>query len=129
MFSDNAKIECASLLDKHADGKYSVNNVRPVNLINTFSKIYQKIGKDFLISKMEHHFSPFISAYRKSFSTEHVLIRLLEDWRNKLDNNNVVGANSTDLSKAFDCILKPLIVDSMTYWWLNLMHMVSIELL
>ena len=129
MFSDNAKIECVSPLDKHTDGKYSVTNVRPINLINIFSKIYEKVGKDFLISKMEHHFSPFISAYRKSFSTEHVLIRLLEDWRNKLDNNNVVGANSTDLSKAFDCILKPLIVDSMTYWWLNLMHMVSIELL
>ena len=46
---------------------------------------------------MEHHFSPFISAYRKSFSAEHVLIRLLEDRRNKLDNNNVVGAVLTDL--------------------------------
>ena len=101
----------------------------PVSVLNTFSKNYEKIVKNFLISKMKQNFSPFLSAYRKSFSTEHVLIRLLEDWRNKLDNNNVVGANSTDLSKAFDCILKPLIVDSMTYWWLNLMHMVSIELL
>ena len=119
MFSDNAKIECVSLLDKHADGKYSVTNVRPVNLINTFSKIYQKIGKDFLISKMEHHFSPFISAYRKSFSTEHVLIRLLEDWRNKLGNNNVVAAVLTDLSEAFDCITHDL----------NLIHMVSVEIL
>ena len=75
--------------------------------LNTFSKIYEKIFKDFLISKMEHHFSSFISAYRKSFSTEHVLIRLLQDWRNKLDNNNVVGAVLTVLiltvlSKAFD---------------------------
>ena len=68
---------------------------------------------------MEHHFSPFISAYRKSFSTEHVLIRLLEDWRNKLDNNNVVGAVLTDVSKALYL---------MAYWWLNLMHMVLIEI-
>ena len=119
MFSDNAKIECVSPLDKHTDGKYSVANVRPVNFINNFSKIYEKIGKDFLISKMEHHFSPFISAYRKSFSTEHVLIRLLEVWRNKLDSNNVVGAVLTDLSEAFDCITHDL----------NLIHMVSVAIL
>ena len=119
MFSDNAKIECVSPLDKHTDGKYSVTNVRLINLINTFSKIYEKVGKDFLISKMEHHFSPFISAYRKSFSTEHVLIRLLEDWRNKLGNNNVVAFVLTDLSEAFDCITHDL----------NLIHMVSVEIL
>ena len=53
---------------------------------------------------MEHHFSPFISAYRKSSSTEHVLIRLLEDSRNKLDKNNLVGAVLTDFYKVFDCL-------------------------
>ena len=55
----------------------------------------------FLISKMEHRFSPpFISAYRKSFSNGHVFIRLLQDWGNKLYHNNVVGAVLTDLSQA-----------------------------
>ena len=53
---------------------------------------------------MEHLFSPFISTYQKYFSTKQVLIRLLEDWRYKLDNNNVVGAVLIDLSKPFDCI-------------------------
>ena len=53
---------------------------------------------------MKHQLSLVISSYRKSFSTEHVLIRLLENYRNKLDNNNVLGNVLTDLSKAFDCI-------------------------
>ena len=79
MFPDNAIIACVSPLDKHADDKYSVTNFQPVSVLNTFSKTYEKIVKDFLISKMEHHFSLFISGYCKSFSTEHVLIRLLED--------------------------------------------------
>ena len=92
MFPDNAKIACVSPLDKHTDDKYSVTNLRPASVLNTFSKINEKIVKDFLISEMEHPFSPFISANNKSFSTEHALIRLLEDWRNKLDDNNVVGA-------------------------------------
>ena len=59
---------------------------------------------------MEHHFSPFISTYRESFSNERVLIRLLENRRNKLDNINVIGAFLTDLSKAFDCIPHDLLV-------------------
>ena len=29
----------------------------------------------------------FISAYRKSYSTQHVLINLVEDWREKLDKD------------------------------------------
>ena len=66
---------------------------------------------------MEHHFSPFISAYRKSFSTEHVLIRLLEDWRNKLDND--VGAVLTNLSKAFDCIPHDLLVAKLGAYGFN----------
>ena len=110
MFPDNAKIAYVSPLDKRTEDKYSVTNFRPVSVSNTFSNIYEKIVKDFLINKMEHHFSPFISAYRKSFSTEHVLMRLFEDWRNKLDNNNVVGAVLTDLSKASDCIPHDLLV-------------------
>ena len=68
---------------------------------------------------MEHHFSPFISAYRKSFSTEHVLNTLLEDWRNKLDNNNVAGAFSTELSKAFACIPHDLLVTKLDAYGFN----------
>ena len=55
-------------------------------------KIYEKIVNHFLISKVKYHFSAFTSAYRKSFSTEHAYMRLLEDWRNRLDNANVVSA-------------------------------------
>ena len=69
----------------------------------------KKIVKNFLITKMEHHFSPFISAYHKSFSTEHVLIRLIEDRRNEL-GNNVAVAVLTDLPKAFDYIPHDLLV-------------------
>ena len=87
MFPDNAKFACVSPLDKHTVDKYSVANFQLVSVLNTFSKIYEKIVKYFLISKKKNNFSPFISAYWKSFSTEHDLVRLLEEeWGNKLDN-------------------------------------------
>ena len=89
IFLDNPKIVCVSPLDKHTDDKYSVSNFLPVSV--SFSKICEKIVKGLLISKMEHHCSLFISAYRKPFSTEHIFIRPLENWSLKLDNNSVAG--------------------------------------
>ena len=68
---------------------------------------------------MEYHFSPFISADRISLSIEHVLIRLLKDRRNKLDNNNVVDAILTNLSKAFDCIPHDLLVTKLDAYGFN----------
>ena len=59
---------------------------------------------------MENVFSPQISAYRKSYNLQHVLIRLTEEWREYLDKDFVVGAVMTDLLKAFDCILHDLLI-------------------
>ena len=59
---------------------------------------------------MEKYFSPLISACRANCSLQHVIIRLLEEWRKKLDDNFAVGAVLTDLSKAFDCILHDLLI-------------------
>ena len=50
---------------------------------------------------MEHHFAPFISTYWLSFSNEHVLNRLLDYLRHKLNNNNAVGAILIDFLKPF----------------------------
>ena len=50
------------------------------------------------------------SAYRSGYSINHVLIRLIDNWRHALDNNLFTGAVLMDLSKAFDCIPHNLII-------------------
>ena len=53
---------------------------------------------------MENVFSPKIFAYRKNYNSQHVLIHLIEKWREYLDKDFVIGAILTDLSNAFDDI-------------------------
>ena len=48
--------------------------------------------------------SKFISIYRKSYSSNHVLICLIENWKKSLDHKKIVGVVLIDLSKSFDSI-------------------------
>ena len=110
IFPDNAKIASVVPVDKGKPDKYDVLNYRPVSILNTFSKIYEKVIKNQLVSYFDKYLSPFISAYRKNYSTQQVLIRLLEEWREKLERNFIVGVVLMDLSKTFECIPHDLII-------------------
>ena len=96
-----------------------MSNFRPVSILNTFSKIYDKVIKEQLVPGLDTYLSPFISAYRKGYSTQHVLTRLVEEWRERLDNNYIVGAILMNLSKAFDCISHDLVIDKLAAYGLD----------
>ena len=85
-------------------------NYRPVSNLNQFSKIYEKVIKNQMEFFFDNCLSKFMSAYRKAFSSQHVLIRLIEEWKRNLDKNFFVGAVLMDLSKAFDCIPHDLLI-------------------
>ena len=109
-FPNNAKIATVVPIDKKTDDKYVISNFRPVSILNCFSKVYENVIKNELLKSMNVHLSPFISAYRKNYNTQHVLLRLLEEWREHLDNNKIVGGILMDLSKAFDCVPHDLLL-------------------
>ena len=48
--------------------------------------------------------------YRENGSTNHVLIRLIENWKKALDEKFLAGTVLMDLSKAFDCIPHDLLI-------------------
>ncbi len=45
-----------------------------------------------------------LSAYRKDYSTQHVLLHTIEEWTVALDNGQHVAVVLIDLSKAFNAI-------------------------
>ena len=68
-FPDDAKIASVIPLDKGKPNKTEISNFRSLTILNTFSKIYEKVIKDQLVSGLDKYLSPFISAYRKEYST------------------------------------------------------------
>ena len=83
-FPDDAEIASVIPLDQGTLNENEISNFRPVNILNTFSKIYEKFIKDQLFLRLDRYLSPFISAYRKGHITQHVLTRLVEEWRERL---------------------------------------------
>ena len=44
---------------------------------------------------------------------------MLEEWKENLDNNFIVGTVLTDLSKDFDCITHDLLIAKLSAYGLN----------
>ena len=51
-----------------------------------------------------------MTTYRSGYSTNHVLIGLIENWKHALDNNLFIGAVLMDLLKAFNRISHDLLI-------------------
>ena len=111
-YSEHAKTATVRPIFKK-DDRTKIKNYRPVSLLNMFSKIYEKFLHENLTNYVNTFLSKFISAYRKSYSTNHVLIRLIENWKKSLDEKKFVGAVLMDLSKAFDSIPHELLIAKM----------------
>ena len=71
------------------------------------------------MSSVTNFLSDFISAYRKEYSTNHVLLILIENWKAALDINLFTGAVLMYLSKAFDCIPHHLLIDKLHAYWFS----------
>ena len=78
--------------------------------MNTFPKIIESSIFDQLTKHANEFLQIFVGAYRKLYSSQHILIRLIEEWKTQLDKNKIVGAVLLDLSKAFDCIPHDLLI-------------------
>ena len=84
-----------------------------MSILNGFSKVYERVINDSMLSLKQTLLSNFVSAYRKHYNANHVLISLIESWKINLDNDKMIGAVFMGLSKAFDCIPHNLLIAKM----------------
>ena len=60
-----------------------------------------------------------MAAYRKKYSTNHVLIGLIENWKKALDEKFLVGTVLMNLSRAFGCIPHNLLIAKLLAYGFN----------
>ena len=67
--------------------------------------IYKQLSNFF-----ENLFSKYQCGFRKGLNAQHCLIKLIEKWRECIDQGLEFGILLTDLSKAFDCLPHDLLI-------------------
>ena len=109
-FPERAKIANVTPGLKPGKDRFSKASYRPISLISIFSKILERYIQNKISEHIDTLLKDIISAYRKRYSTSHLLMRLIENWKNNLDKKRHVGAVLMDLSKAFDCVPHDLLI-------------------
>ena len=88
----------------------SKSNYRPINILPAVSKLFERIMQKQINTYFKDKLSPLLGGYKKGYSYQHSLLRLLETLRECLDNKGIVGTSLIDLSKAFDVIDHKLLI-------------------
>ena len=94
IFPDLTKTALVLPLDKWKPDKNEISNLRPLSILSTFSKIYERDSETLLLQGMEN--------FRKFLRIKKNLIRLIEEFREYPDEDFAIGVILTDLSNTFD---------------------------
>ena len=85
-FSEGTKIASVRPIFKKNE-REKVENYRPVSILNCFSKSYEKNILEQFKLFLNDFLSQFMGAYKVHYSSNHVLIRLIEHWKKARDEN------------------------------------------
>ena len=97
------KLAEVSSLYKKNDNLHK-GNYRPVSVLPSVSKIYERIMAVQLCDFFDHIFSALLSAFRKRYSCQSTLLNMIELFKKSSDRGEYVACLSMGLSKAFDCL-------------------------
>ena len=117
IFPDELKI--ARVIALHKGGKKcEVSNYRPISLLATFSKIYEKLMHSRILSFLESNNSIFDSQYgfRPKRSCEHALLDTSNYLLDKLSQKQVNLLLMIDFSKAFDMVDHDILISKLSHY-------------
>ena len=85
-------------------------NYRPVSVLPTVSKVFERLMQQQIQKYMDAHLSKYLCGYRRGYSTQTALSIFVEKWKEVLDKKGFAAAMLMDLSKAFDTIDHDLLI-------------------
>ena len=87
-------------------GTNDLDNYRPVSILPAVSKVLERLVYDQLYGHLQANniLHPRQYGFRHGFSTQDILMALVEEWLKALDDDKLVGSVFLDFSKAFDLV-------------------------
>lgn len=112
-----SKLKAAKIIPiyKHKGKKSEMTNYRPISLLSSFSKIFEYIMHDRLISFLNHHkiISPSQHGFLKNKSTTSAIYSFLSPLYSALDKGDQAVGLFYDMTKAFDTIDHKILLDKL----------------
>ena len=95
--------------------KNTFGNYRPINVLPSLLKIFEKCVHHQLMNYLEQHnlLSKCQFGYRRKWSTEHAITLFTNQIRKAMDKGQMTGAIFVDFSKAFDTISHASIINKL----------------
>ena len=79
---------------------FNKENYWPISVLPALSKVFRKAIDLQPSSFLNRNFSNFLGTYRNSFSPQHALIRVIEEWKTSLEAKKHTAPVQMDPSKA-----------------------------
>ena len=73
------------------------DNYRPVNVLTVISKIYETLMNEQLSDYFMTILNKLLCAFRKNYSCQSLLVKMVDEWKMALDKRYITGAVFMDL--------------------------------
>ena len=99
-FPNLMKVAEISPVFKRLDNNFE-DNYRAISTLSNFAKLFESFIYSQLNDYIENEFSKYLTGFRKNHNTQNSLLRIIESWKAKLNNESKVGVTIIGLIKSF----------------------------
>ena len=95
-----------------------MSNYRPISVIGHITKMVEQLVRSQHVNYLEEHsfITPDQSAYLIGHSTQTSLHRVIDDWLENINENQITGVCLLDISKCFDTISHSILLQKISMY-------------